>query len=243
MVSIASFDVAAARGDEDSDHEQPAALIFDLDGTIVDSETVEYEAIRSVWAEHGVDYPAARFADVIGTTGHLGWLEQLETELGRTVDRPSSHQHHLDVHSRLTAALQPREGIVALIDEAFADGVPMAVASNSPRWWVQARVDAAGLAHALQTIVSLDDSSAPKPDPAPFREACAALGVEPTSSVAFEDSSTGVRSARAAGLYTVACAGPLSRGHDLSAADRVITSHTEITLAELGRALRVRRVR
>ncbi len=243
MVSIASFDVAAATSDDDIDHEHPAALIFDLDGTIVDSETVEYEAIRSVWAEHGVDYPAARFADVIGTTGHLGWLDQLETELGRTVDRSTSHQHHFDVHSRLTEALQPRAGIVALIEEAFAAGVPMAVASNSPRWWVQARVDATGLAHALQTIVSLDDSTAPKPDPAPFREACAALGVEPTSSIAFEDSSTGVRSARAAGLYTVACAGPLSQGHDLSAADRVITSHTEITLAELGRALRVRRIR
>ena len=243
MVSIASFDVATATGNDDSDHEQPDALIFDLDGTIVDSETVEYEAIRSVWAEHGVDYPAARFVDVIGTTGHLGWLDQLEIELGRTVDRSKSHRQHVDVHSRLTAALQPRDGIVALIDEAFAAGVPMAVASNSPRWWVQARVDAAGLAHALRTIVSVDEATAPKPDPAPFREACAALAVDPKSSVAFEDSSTGVRSARAAGLYTVACAGPMSRGHDLSAADRVITSHTEITLAELGRALRVRRIR
>jgi HAD superfamily hydrolase (TIGR01509 family) len=144
---------------------------------------------------------------------------------------------HRTVHRRMTAELEPRDGIVALIEEAALAGVSMAVASNSPRWWVQARVEAVGLAPHFSSIVSLDDSSAPKPDPAPFREACAALVADPARSIAFEDSATGVRSARAAGLYVVACAGPLTRGHDLSDAHRVIGSHAEISLAELALAL------
>ena len=215
----------------------PAALIFDLDGTIVDTETVEYEAIRAVWAEHGVEYSATRYAEVVGTIVGADWLAELEELIGRRVDRTALRATHGETHRRLTEALQPRDGIIALIEEAAAAAVPMAVASNAPRWWVDARVEALGLGESLPVLVTLDDSSAPKPDPAPFAEACAALGVEPTLSVAFEDSVTGVQSALSAGLYTVACAGPLSLGHDLSEAHRVITSHTEVSLAELGRAV------
>lgn len=215
----------------------PAALIFDLDGTIVDTETVEYEAIRTVWAQHGAEYSATRYAEVVGTIVGAAWLDELEAEIGRSIDRAALRATHRETHRRLTQALEPRDGIIALIEEAAATGVPMAIASNAPRWWVDARVAALGLSDSLPVLVTLDESSAPKPDPAPFAEACAALGADPRASVAFEDSVTGVRSALAAGLYTVACAGPLSLGHDLSEADRVITSHTEVSLADLGRAV------
>lgn len=219
--------------------ELPQALVFDLDGTIVDTETPEFEAIRSVWGEHGLTYTVEQFERVIGTaTGAGAWIDELETAVGSSVDREAARVMHRAVHSRLTNALRPRDGITRIIDEALSAGVPLGIASNSPRWWVLARVEAAGLVEAFATIVSVDDSSVPKPDPAPYLEACAAMGADPTRSVAFEDSATGVRSARAAGLYTVACAGPLTLGHDLSAAHRVITSHTEINLTELGSALR-----
>lgn len=217
----------------------PEALIFDLDGTIVDTETPEFEAIRAVWTDHGLEYTVVQFERVIGTaTGAHHWIDELDLAVGGRVDREVALATHRAVHRRMTAELEPRDGIVALIEEAALAGVPMAVASNSPRWWVQARVEAAGLATHFTSIVSIDDSAAPKPDPAPFREACAALGADPARSVAFEDSATGVRSARAAGLYVVACAGPLTGGHDLSGAHRVIGSHAEITLVELARALR-----
>ena len=216
----------------------PEALIFDLDGTIVDTETPEFEAIRAVWTDHGLEYTVVQFEQVIGTAaGAHHWIDELDRAVGGTVDRTRAVATHRSVHGRMTAQLQPRDGIVALIEEAAEAGVPMAVASNSPRWWVQARVDAIGLAPHFTSIVSIDDSSAPKPDPAPFREACAALGADPARSVAFEDSTTGVHSARAAGLYVVACAGPLTIGHDLSGAHRVIASHADVTLAELAAAL------
>ena len=113
----------------------------------------------------------------------------------------------------------------------------MAVASNSPGYWVAERLIALELHTHLPVIISLDVSSHPKPDPAPFAQACAALGADPRRSVAFEDSSVGVRSAVAAGLYTIACPNPLTVGHDLSAAARIIDAHTEITLADLAAAV------
>jgi HAD superfamily hydrolase (TIGR01509 family) len=144
------------------------------------------------------------------------------------------------VHRQLTAALHARDGIVALIEQAANAGVPMAVASNSPESWVRERLIALELAHHLPVMITFDTASRPKPDPAPFLEACAALGGDPALSVAFEDSVTGVTAAVAAGLFTVACPNPLTRNHDLSAADRIIGTHAEVTLAELGSAVHSR---
>lgn len=219
----------------------PAALVFDLDGTIVDTETPEFEGIRAVWSSHGHDYSIDRFARYVGTsTGTMGWLDELVAAVDGPVDIAAAHALRSDVHRQMTNALQPREGIIDLIEAAAAAGVPMAVASNSPGSWVSERLLALELHHHLPVIISIDVSSRPKPDPAPFVEACAALGADPRRSVAFEDSGVGVRSAVAAGLYTVACPNPLTAGHDLSGADRIIDAHTEISLADLAAAVAAR---
>jgi HAD superfamily hydrolase (TIGR01509 family) len=210
------------------------ALVFDLDGTIVDTETPEFESIRAVWSDHGADYTIAQFEHCIGiANGIETWLDDLVDLVGYDIDRTVADERRRGVHRALTAALQPRDGIVALLDEAASLGVGMAVASNSPEWWVRARLEALGLDHHFGALVTLDRSSRPKPHPAPFLEACAAIGADPACSVAFEDSATGVASARAAGLYTIACPGPLTANHDLRAAHRVIASHTEIRLSDL----------
>ncbi len=210
------------------------ALVFDLDGTIVDTETPEFEAIRAVWSDHGVDYTIAHFEHCIGTANGIEtWLDDLVGLVGHDIDRAVADQRRRGVHRELTAALKARDGIIALLDEATAFGVGMAVASNSPEWWVRARLEALGLDHHFGALVTIDRASHPKPHPAPFLEACAAIGADPSRSVAFEDSAPGVASARAAGLYTIACPGPLTANHDLSAAHRVVASHAEIRLTEL----------
>jgi HAD superfamily hydrolase (TIGR01509 family) len=214
------------------------AIVFDLDGTIVDTETVEYESIRRVWAEHGANYELKRFEAVVGTTLGPDWVGDLTELLGFAIDHDGAIERRHVIRLELLAELEPREGIVELVEAAHTAGIPMGVASNSPLWWIEQRLDVAGLRPYMGTIVALDTSSAPKPHPAPFLEACAALGVSPRQAVAFEDSAPGVQSATAAGLYTVACPGPLTRNHDLSAADWVIGSHREIDLAILGRARR-----
>ena len=216
----------------------PDAIVFDLDGTIVDTETVEYQSIRAVWADHGAEYTIAHFEHVIGTSVGPDWVEELAAHLGEPVQVAAAHARRRDVKARLLDTLQSRAGIDHLIEQAAAAGVPMAVASNSPLDWVEARLHHLALHHHLSALITIDIVSQPKPHPAPYLQACAALGADPAHSIAFEDSATGVASARAAGLYTIACPGPLTLGHDLSAADRIIGSHTELTLADLGRAVR-----
>ena len=222
--------------------DRPQALIFDLDGTIVDTETPEFEGIKAAWAELGLQYTLTHYEHVVGTVSRgNAWLDELAEAYGRPIDVAAAEATRGRVHRELTARLEPRPGIIHLIEQAAAAGVPMAIASNSPQWWVEARLDALDLHRHMPVQISIDTASRPKPDPAPFAEACAALGADPHMSVAFEDSITGVASATAAGLFTVACAGPLSLTHDLSAADVVIDSHEEISLSDLGEALAARR--
>ncbi len=124
-----------------------------------------------------------------------------------------------------------------LVDEAGRAGIPLAVASNAPLWWIEHRLDGVGLRASFELLIGIDIASAAKPDPAPFRMACQALGVDPGRSVAIEDSAVGVRSAVAAGCVTVACPGPLTLGHDVSAAHWVVASHREITFPALARVM------
>jgi HAD superfamily hydrolase (TIGR01509 family) len=223
---------------------QPAALVFDLDGTIVDTESVEYGALRQVFVDHGFDYPLERWAQVVGRSWSPDWVDELEEALASngagTVDREALLARHRRIKGDLLARLVPRDGVIELFGEAVAAGVPIGVASNSPGDWVRARLGDLGLAACVAAVVTIDSVRAPKPHPAPFLEACAELGAEPRASIAFEDSTTGVASAVAAGLYTVACANPLTAGHDLSAADVVVDTLAGMTIARLGAGLAAR---
>ena len=191
----------------------PDALVFDLDGTIVDTESIEYESIRQVWASHGADYTITRFEQVIGTSSAANWHYELEALTGRPVNASVARDHYDQVRAQLLSTLSARPGIEALIKHL-------------------------GLRDFFSAIITIDIASHPKPHPHPYLEACAAVDAVPARSIAFEDSATGTASARAAGLYTIACPIALSAGHDLSAAHQIIDSHTELSLTDLGRAVR-----
>jgi HAD superfamily hydrolase (TIGR01509 family) len=216
------------------------AFVFDLDGTIVDTEWAEYESVRLVWAEHGREFPPERWVHVIGNAWAPTWVEELAHELGQPLDPAVVRSRQRAHNTELRSDLRPREGVVELLDTAVATGIPLAIASNSDRRWVAGRLAELGLAERFAAIAAIDTVERGKPDPEPFLAACAAVGARPRQAVAFEDSATGVRSAIAAGCYTVACPVPLTSGHDLSLADRRVTSLAEVRLDELVAAVTAR---
>jgi putative hydrolase of the HAD superfamily len=211
--------------------------VFDLDGTIVDTESIEYEAVRRVWIDHGLDYPVIRYVHVIGTQSSPPWELELEHELGRRLDHRELAERRRHHHLELAGDLRPRPGIVELLDAAHTAHIGVALATNSPSWWAEERLAELGLAGRFGVILAADIASSPKPHPAPYLEACAALGADPHRSVAFEDSETGVRSAVDAGCFTVACAGPLTTYHDLDAAHLKVVSHLDVSLELLAELL------
>ena len=101
-------------------------------------------------------------------------------------------------------------------------GVPLALASNSPRFLVDDALATAELADAFNVIVTSDDVEHPKPAPDIYLLACERLGVPPSHALALEDSASGVTAAKAAGLDCIAV--PMFAETDVSAADRVVDS-------------------
>jgi HAD superfamily hydrolase (TIGR01509 family) len=201
----------------------PAALVFDFDGTLVDTETAEYESVRLVWADHGHHYELTRWTPWVGGAVPVPWLDELEAVLGEPIDRENLHRQARAYNRDLLSIVQPRPGVVRLLAEATEAKVPMAIASNAPADWVEGHLARLDLLHHFEphdAVVTVDRVRRPKPHPEAYLTAVAKLGARPERSVGFEDSATGLAAARAAGLFTVVVPGPMSSGHDLGGADR-----------------------
>jgi putative hydrolase of the HAD superfamily len=221
----------------------PSALVFDFDGTLVDTETAEYESVRLVWADHGHHYELTRWTPWVGGAVPVPWLDELEAVLGEPIDREGLHRQSRRYNRELLNLVQPRPGVTRLLAEAADAGVPLAIASNAPADWVEGHLSRLGLWHHFEphdAVVTVDRVRRPKPHPEAYLTAVARLGATPDRSVAFEDSTTGLAAARAAGLFTVAVPGPMSSGHDLDGADRRHASLAEVSLPDLAAGLAAR---
>ena len=218
----------------------PSALVFDFDGTLVDTETAEFESVRLVWVDHGHTYDVSRWSPWVGTASAVPWLDDLERAIGEPVDRVGLRRRARTYNRELLHLVLPRPGVTQLLAQAEAAGVPMAIASNAPADWVEGHLERLGLLHHFEphgAVITVDRVDRPKPHPEAYLTAVARLGAAPSRSVAFEDSATGVAAARAAGLYTVAVPGPMSTGHDLDDADRRLESLDELDLGMLAAAI------
>jgi HAD superfamily hydrolase (TIGR01509 family) len=174
------------------------ALLFDLDGTLVDTDRLHHAAFCDVLAEAGrapiamADYKL----QIMGQPNAeiAGWLFPDDPQAGARVARKEAL-----FRERLAAELEPVAGVHALLDWAEEAGARTAVVTNAPRVNAVAMLAAAGLDRRLTEIVIGEECARPKPDPLPYQEAMRRLGARPSRSVAFEDSRSGLRAARAAG--------------------------------------------
>jgi HAD superfamily hydrolase (TIGR01509 family) len=208
-----------------------AGVVFDFDGTILDTEDSVHRAWHELWASQGVDLPRAEWQAILGTdVGFDPWVE-LERRLGRPVD-PVLRDHRRSRRDDLLHAEVPRPGVLAWLDEADRLGVPVAIASSSPPEWVDGHLVRLGLLDRFAFLACCDGDVPGKPDPTSYRLACEAIGADPARSVAVEDSPHGVTAAVGAGLFTIAVPHPLTEDLDLRAADLVLPSLTELPLAD-----------
>jgi HAD superfamily hydrolase (TIGR01509 family) len=207
-----------------------AAVIFDLDGVIVDSEPVWERVRRGYVAEHGGSWRADTQHRLMGmSTGE--WAAYLSGDLG--VDR-TPQQVAADVVEEMARRYADE---VPLIDGAvdavrrLADRWPMGLASSSPARLIEAALSAAGLADLFPVAVSTEQTPRGKPAPDVYLTVADRLGVAPAGCVAVEDSSNGVRSAAGAGMAVVAiphAAYPLDPDARTRAA-KVLLAITELT--------------
>lgn len=182
---------------------RPQAVVFDCDGLLLDTETAWTRAESTLFERHGSTFTMDHKRDLIGSS-HTVAAGKLETMLalpgqgGALID-----ELHELVMAEARHDVEPRPGAVALVDALLEAEVPIAVASNSPRAFLDQVLATAGVADRFAHTVAGDEVQHAKPAPDIYLEACRRLHADPAKSVGLEDSPTGAQAAHAAGLYVI----------------------------------------
>lgn len=207
-----------------------AALLLDMDGTIVDSEPVHIRAHHVLCQRRGLAVRDDEIAGNIGK-GDREFYERIARRHGLPVDvgpwLDEKEAILLDLYRQEGLPLRP--GVVALLDHARDIGLCCCVVTNSHRESARAALTAAGVIQRLPIRVCFEDVARHKPDPEPYVRAASRLGVPVERCLAIEDSEAGVRSAGDAGATVVGFAGLVSRGRLLGVgASRVVDDLGEL---------------
>ncbi|MCA0423021.1 MAG: HAD family phosphatase [Proteobacteria bacterium] len=192
-----------------------ATLLFDLDGTLVETDWAHFKAFERVLAEYGKTIDDSIFkAHVVGRSN---------IEIGAYFfpDRPALEQaaicdHKEAVYREIVGDIEPVPGVVALLDWADVNGIPCGVVTNAPRANAMQILDGTGLTKRFGTIICAHELPHAKPHPLPYQQGMADLGGAPGLSVAFEDSPSGMRSALGAGMGVVGMTTNLSAAEVLA---------------------------
>jgi len=208
-------------------------LIFDFDGLILDTELPDFESWQEMFVEHGAALPLSEWTPLIGTASSFDIYDYLEQQAGRTIDRDDVRERRRRrFHERvIEQAILP--GVEACIVEAKQRGMKVGLASASSPDWVLGHLARLGLHVHFDTVKTAADVARVKPDPALYRAALDALGLEATEAIALEDSPNGIAAAKAAGLFCVAIPNVMTRDLDISAADLRLASLADLPLARL----------
>jgi len=179
------------------------AVVFDMDGLLVDTETVFRDAMMAVSERHGRPLPLEVFLSMVGAPreqnrqvvldyfgqdfAYEAWIEEVSTL----------------AHAQIAVGVTLKAGVVELLDHLEALAIPRAIATSSRHATVSLQLGPTGLIHRFQAIVASGDYARGKPNPDPFLVAAQRLGVDPAACLALEDSHNGVRAAHAAGMMTI----------------------------------------
>jgi HAD superfamily hydrolase (TIGR01509 family) len=201
----------------------PAAVVFDNDGLLLDTESVWTRAERDLFERRGLEFTRAHKRELVGTSAEIagGILEQRLQEPGRAA--ALIEELNELVVAELEHGVEAMVGARELLHALARRGTPIGLVSNSPLAFVQRSLEIAGFRDRFDVVLSAHEVAEPKPSPEPYLEACRRLGVEPGPDVvALEDSPTGVAAARAAGLTVIGV--PSLEGIALEEAHHIATS-------------------
>jgi HAD superfamily hydrolase (TIGR01509 family) len=226
------------------------ALIFDVDGTLADTEGVHLDAFNHAFRQEGLDWHWSvddyiRLLEISGGKERIQhhWRtvepDMKEVEAGALADTIHRlHQIKTAYYENAVSqgAVSLRPGVLALMSEARAQGLQLAIATTTSPVNIAALLRTAiGTDWRTHFLAIGDASNAPvkKPHPQVYLKVLADLGLEAADCVAFEDSSNGLKAATAAGLQTVITPNGFTAHHDFKGALRVVPDLTQVNVARL----------
>lgn len=209
------------------------ALIFDMDGVIVNSEPIWIASKQKMLQEQGVEVLDSYHHQLFGMTLMAMWTKihsdfQLQLSVKECITRGEEIRHEM----RSSEPIKSIPGVVALIRELSQIGIPLAIASSSPNKDISKVVDDLGIRECFKVLVSGEDGERSKPDPEIFLKAAKKLGVAPSQILVIEDAVNGVTAAKSAGMKCIGFENPEFEKQDLSQADGIIRDLSTLTIEQ-----------
>ena len=199
-------------------------MIFDMDGVITDSEPIHDEALASVLGASGISLTREVKSSILGTTVDETW-QRLQDQFQLAGPLEGWKQRYIDLVCRLLSEkAEPAAGLYDVLSWLEQRGLKAALASSSPRVWVDIVLRKLDVSHRFQAVVAGDEVVKGKPDPEIFIKTAHSLELPPHQCLVIEDSPAGLTAANSAGMRSVGVLTPYTTVSNLSHADHVISS-------------------
>ena len=181
------------------------ALLFDLDGTLAETDSLHLPTWVDVLRPYGIEVDEEFYRESISGRSNSKIVKDLLPDLSAEEGRKLADAKEASFRER-AHALEPLPGLLDFMEEANSRVLSLALVTNAPEENVEAILLALELGELFDEVVLSDEVGPVKPDPAPYRAALDKLGVRPEGALAFEDSTSGIASSVAAGIPTVGIA-------------------------------------
>ena len=213
----------------------PEAVIFDMDGVLIDSEPIHIGIEKQLFDKLGIDVSETVHRSYMGASNEFMYsdlrsrfnLSESVTELIESDELfRSDYFHRLDT-------IPTNDGLISLLGQIKTAGLKLAVATSSSPEIANLLLNKCGIAPFFDAIVTTSEAGKSKPSPDVYLLAAKKIGVSPEDCIVFEDSPNGLLSAKSAGMFCVVIQSDSELIQKLSKADYLIQSFTEITLTRL----------
>jgi len=211
----------------------PQAIIFDLDGTLIDNNAYHIEAFRAFYDKIGKPFTIDEYKQHInGRVNREIFNYVFNTTLSPEQSEAYSNEKEALYRQLYAEHIKPVNGLISFLEELEVAKIPKAIATSGIIPNINFMFEHVPIKNYFYSVIDSTQITQGKPHPEIFLKAAAAVNAEPAMSIAFEDSIAGVRSAKAAGMKVVALT-TTHTSEDLQEADKIIKDYTEITLNDI----------
>lgn len=214
-------------------NELKRAVVFDMDGVLIDSEPLHYQALHEVLAAEGHNWTEQDNERLLGTT-----VPDTFRIIGDTIPLENPPEAYIETYEAmvlgiLEGELQAAPGVASLLEALKERRMPLAVASSSRRSWVDATLRSLEIRDYFSSVITGDDVENGKPAPDIYLLTAETLGFSPAACCAIEDAPNGILAAKRAGMRVVAVRTLYTQHLSLDGADRLVNSLLELDVSAL----------
>jgi beta-phosphoglucomutase family hydrolase len=210
------------------------AVIFDMDGVLIDSEPLHFEVDEMVLKLLQIDKGKHYLERFVGYTNPAMWkIIKEENQLEQSIEGLIELQMRIKLDFLEKNNFVAIDGVLELLNNIQAKKIPLAIASSSPRIFIEAVIEKIQIEKYFQIVVSGEEVPESKPAPDVFLKAAELLGVQPENCLVIEDSKSGTIAAKSAGMKCIGFQNPNSGNQDLSRADLIVKNFNDVDFTKI----------